>query len=59
MTAVMQRFVIASIHAAIACSLFTSLPARAMAPAAATPDFSGVYFNVQNLGVLFWTNNVK
>jgi len=51
MTAVMRRLLIAHIPAAVACGLVASLPAPALAAAAVTPDFSGVYFNVQNLGV--------
>ena len=42
MAAVMRRM--------IACSLIAALPTAVLAQAAAPPDFSGVYFNVQNLG---------
>lgn len=35
---------------ALACGPITALNAATPAPSAAVPDFSGVYFNVQNLG---------
>ena len=50
MTAMMRRFVIALTHSGMVAGLITFMPSMVLAQTSATPDFSGVYFNVQNLG---------
>jgi hypothetical protein len=41
----------AALSGSVLLAMPTLLPAQTPAPTAAVPDFSGVYFNVQNLGV--------